>query len=303
MSKLDAFVKVKYQRKLSQFSDIDFDTVVVISETIVGEDGKIGGKTTSKAPLPFSSASSFPETLSADIRNIGKRVLNHGKRVCFWNKQLKNKFCYLFVDYIENVGTEIDKDGKETGNWDKGEGNDKFMLVFPAHLYGKTGKYQEEIFAGSGTSFDTTIGRRIVVCGSRDEKDDNIPPAPENPILSKEKIWVSNNTFIAASVAGVIAGGYRNFTTHLRQIINVSEDRQRANPSINPKQSSYIGSVVLAGNSFIEGSMTYGVKNPDDPDTQISREYIDRQVLEDRLQSRLQEECLPDFDTFFTAKT
>lgn len=298
MSKLDKFVNVLYQRKISQFSDIDYDTVVVISNTKVGEDGKIGDNTDSTVPMIYSSASSFPETLGATVKTIGKRVLDHGKRVCFWNKQLKNKYCYLFMDYVSDVGTEVDENGDETGNWDKtGEGNDKFMLVFPSHLYDVTNtvanKYKQNVFTGA--AYDPTVGSRIVVCGKRSESDDNIPNVPEDSELTKEKKWVLNNTFIAASVSGVIAGGYRNFTTHLRQIISAEEDRQLSNPS-SPTQSLYIGNVVLAGNSFLEGSVTRGAvaaattENPSPVPT--NRKYIDRQVLEDRLQSRLQEECL-----------
>jgi hypothetical protein len=259
MSKLDAFVKVKYQRKLSQFSDIDYDTVVVLSSNKVGVDGKIDENTLSTTPLIFSTASGFPETLSTNIKNIGKCCLEHGKRVCFWDQQLENKYCYLFAEYLSSITT-----------WDKtGEGNDKFMLVFPSHLYDDTNaisdKYQEKMFTGTTEdSYDSTVGSRIVVCGS-------------------ERKSIGNNLLIAASVAGVIAGGYRNFTTHLRQIIQAKEDRQLANPSVNLEQSKYIGCVILAGNAFIEGSMTYGVKSAGNDDKPINRKYIDRQVLEDRL--------------------
>jgi len=148
------------------------------------------------------------------------------------------------------------------------------------------------------------VGSRIVVCGGESgekvageepkKPGNDDPKSPEyKKYLEAVKTWKAivdsvnnNNLFIAASVAGVIAGGYRNFTTHLRQILLVNEDRQNPNnPRSNPNQAPYIGSVTLAGNSFIEGSMTHGIGGK-------GRKFIDRQVLEDRLRSRIQEECL-----------
>jgi len=301
MSKLDRFVSVTYNRSISSFSDVDYDTVVILSSTKVGEDGRVDDKTRSSKPAIFTTASSFPETLG-DIGNIGRRCLEHGRRVAFWDEQLKNMYCYLFAEKINLPNVEIelpeedDGDDDEGGDditptsgkkevefvkWKRSEGYDQFMLVFPSHLYSTedpkedSKKYHQSWFTGdsAGTIFDPTMGSRIVICGNL-----------ENELV------VSNNVFIAAFVAGIIAGGYRNFTTHLRQIVSVTEDRQLQNPDSNPSQSYYIGSVKLAGNSFIEGSMTRGVVNSEG--NTVSRKFIDRQVLEDRLRSRIQEECL-----------
>jgi len=290
MSKLDRFVNVKYMRNISNFSDVDYDTVVVISNTIVGEGNVVfkpdGGGDRPSKPAIFTAASSFPETLG-DLRNIGRRCLEHGRRVMFWDRQLKDMYCYLFADYVV---PESDEEWK----WETvKEGFDQFMLVFPTNLYfvatGKenetipNNKYTQSQFIGADITYNPSVGSRIVVCGSKSGE-----AAVENSVNS-------NNLFIAASVAGVIAGGYRNFTTHLRQIISVTEDRQENNPDSNPEQCKYIGSVKLAGNSFIEGSMTRGadsVESGGDTTTTSNRKFIDRQVLEDRLRSRIQEECL-----------
>ncbi|MDR0304380.1 MAG: hypothetical protein LBH98_06395 [Chitinispirillales bacterium] len=51
MSKLDRFVNVKYNQRLSNFSDIDYDTVVIISNTIVGKGNAVfGPKSTETKP-------------------------------------------------------------------------------------------------------------------------------------------------------------------------------------------------------------------------------------------------------------
>jgi hypothetical protein len=239
-------------------------------------------------------------------------------------------YCYLFAEYVVPAPVTTPPWKWET----KKEGFDQFMLVFPTNLYfvptGKagevvpTGKYIQSQFTGTDIAYNPAVGSRIVVCGSESGENTPNPPIertpkpsvanPDSPTdeetkaLEKweevEAMWIrweaivasvdNNNLFIASSVAGVVAGGYRNFTTHLRQIMTATEDRQDNNPELNPEQSKYIGSVRLAGNSFIEGSMTRGAdfieRNGDISTT--DRKFIDRQVLEDRLRSRIQEECL-----------
>lgn len=213
MSKLDKFVNVRYERKISSFSDIDFDTVVVLSTTVIGSPN---------TPDLMVSPSAFPKTMPYVLADVGKRALEHGKRVCFTNKFIENKYVYLLADNDSDLIAKLI-------NFPVGDRYDKFIFVTTEEIWNN--KFE---FADCETGlFEnySDYGKRIVL---------------------------AKNVEIAASVAGVIAGGYRNFTTHLRQIMSTLELRQRNNPSSNPVQDRSLGSVKLAGNYFIEGSMTAG---------------------------------------------
>ncbi|MDR0303974.1 MAG: hypothetical protein LBH98_04270 [Chitinispirillales bacterium] len=276
-NKLDEFVQVEYKRSINNFADAVFDTVAIYGGDGIwrGDENPNNSTGSPKEPLVITSVS---QALSLNITkptiDIISRVLQYAPKCVLLGDNPSNTTgasnYYLNLIISDNV---VPTNFKMSEADEEGNFNYNFFVI---------SKKKDGV--------DTTI--------TKWEKFSNSQLLPGEglshlAVAYYKEEWGADKeydeAFIAASVAGVIAGNVlKGFTTYLRPIRSLPLGELRQNGNAMGNQDYAIGAVRLGKNYFVEGSKTVKVEGTDvKPD-----EYIDRVVLADQLQARLQEAIL-----------